>query len=422
LSQPTRNAAISTSLIATHCILLRNAIMHMTSRELVRRWYGQVKGQPEAVAKELRSTVAHTIIPSTSRFSFGETNFVPLSSCIDLVLHSESNTAGDIAAITLRGYRSSYDPETNQLTIGGPNNFLFSKDLKLRPYRGATNRAIDSDSEPALLLAALEMEAEREASMRSRAIMRLPRLADAILSFETDKAPKFEVTDGLRDLTLFYLDPDSMPMRGLCAPANYKGKVNRIVRDIGLGLILVELFEAPDVSPMSLVFEIPSWGQVHVKTGQEVCGGMQLASMNLSAKILDPMYVANRNLNSLWDAIVSYVGPRDMDMMLRRVWDSEVFKWAGMTMIPNHILTTDHPAQACAVWRDLRNSLGRVCHSHRNPSEVIRSGKREGRIAVWDSMTDPLEDLSMTSCGVDLTSLPDVMFERCDRNTSDMDD
>ena len=88
-----------------------------------------------------RSFIAHTIIPGKppdfAKMSFGESDFVSLREVIDLVLTSDTNENGDVTCLSVRGYRASYDPQTNRVLIGGAANFKFSKDLLCRPKKDA---------------------------------------------------------------------------------------------------------------------------------------------------------------------------------------------------------------------------------------------------------------------------------------------
>jgi hypothetical protein len=326
-------------------------------------------------------------------------------------MHTEMNTSNEIAALTIKGYRSSFDIEANQLTIGGPSNFLFVRDLKMRPYKNKdktqVSRIIDAQAESSVLLAALEMEAEREAAMRQSSLRSRPKLAPAILSFNKETAPAMSITEGLMRRALHYLDDSARSMSELQAPPRYRGSVRRILQDSKLGLTVIELTEQEGFDPMSLVVELPSWGEILVSKGQEVFGGQPLAMLSLPSSVLDSIYSSNGSIDEIWEGVESYVGEQDALMILNKTWFSEVTHWAGMTMIPNYLLDKDQVLKANGVWRDLSQSLNRVCHSHRNPSEIIRHGPREGKISVWDGYVSALSNTYSASGPVDMVSLPD---------------
>ncbi len=391
---------------------------HVTSRSLVRRWYGQIKGQPERITAELKNLVAHTIVPSCEMLQFGKSDFVPLSGCLDVVLHSEVNSAGDVTGLTMRAYRSSYDLDSNTMTIGGPNNFLMTRDLRQRPGKEASGLAIDSERELAFLLAGLDMDAERECAMRNSAMLRQPRWAQALMSFGDEQAPKPELTEGFMNLALYHLEPDADALSSLCAPPGYEGRVTRILSDSSCGVVVLELADCEGHDPLNLVYELPLWATLYVQKGDNVRGGTPLAGLTLSDRVLAPIYAANRTTEDVWDAVTNFIDDRDMDILVRHVWESNVFKWAGMTMAPNQILPQQQASKACGVWRDLRGTLNRVCHSHLDPSEIVRNNLREGRISAWPG--SPQEALVVDSPlgRVDLASLPAKEFELKERESS----
>jgi mannose-6-phosphate isomerase-like protein (cupin superfamily) len=257
-------------------------MQHMTPRELVRRWYGQINNQPPEVRQQLTKMVAHTVIPAAAMQQFGPSDYAPLSGCIDIVLHSEINTVGESIGTTIRGYRSSYDVGFNELKIGGVNNLLFVRDLSQRPHSEGKQRVINPDKESAVLLAALEMDAEREAALRAPRLQQRPEWAGALLAYPNDQAPKFEITEGVKLTALHYMSDNAPPLKALCAPQGYRGYLKRIIRHSTYGITMIELSKENDnFNDMDLVFEVPSWAQLLVEPRQDVVGGMPLAALTL---------------------------------------------------------------------------------------------------------------------------------------------
>lgn len=382
--------------------------MHVSTRDLVRRWYGQLRAQPHKIAADLKFMAVHTVAPSDpTQFSFGASDFAPLSQVMDLAMTSELNSMQEVVGLTLRAYRASFDAENNTTRIGGEDNFLLMKDLKTRPFRGGKGRIVDPDAEGALLLTAMEMEGEREAARRRSRLLRTPRFAEAVLSFvDGEGAPSYEVTPGLIGLAWASIQPRAEVLRTLCAPTDFQGvettHVRAVHRDREHGLSFVELNNY-------YCLEAPSWARVAVTANQPVKPGQPLMTLGLPFEVLKSIWQANRSVEAVWDGLVSYVGEWSANWLLRNVYDSAVTVWAGMRMIPHYLVPQAQVPNASAVWRDLRGVLNRECHSHKNPSEVVRSGSREGRISVWN-MGQPacLEALSFETLGgpVDLFSVP----------------
>lgn len=386
-------------------------MMTLSARLLIRRWYAQIEAQPPRVDWNLRHLAAHTIIPDSDQSVFCESDFTSLPRVLDLMLTSEINESGDVVGITVKAYRSSYDQTTNTFKIGGPENFKSVKDLKLRPFRGARGRVMNPAREAGAMLAAYEMNAEREAAWRRPNLQRLPKFAEAVLSFTKDNTPEYEASVGLKQLAWATVQHNAPPARSMCAPVGYFGKVRRVIRSMDHGISVIELEDRSefDSRPESLCFEVPTWGRVLVKPGQLVSSGTPLAALTLPKKVLDPIRKSGRSIEEVWDGLEAYIGPSDARSLLRTIWDGEVFKWGNFTMAPHYILSTTQVSKACGVWRDLRGSLNRVCHSYRDPFQILRSGRREGKISVW-SLNGPAsyENLSFELLGgpVDLYSLP----------------
>lgn len=383
----------------------------LSARDLIRRWYGQVKQQPARVANSLKHLAAHTIIPDYDQSVFCESDFVPLPRALDLVLTSEVNPEGEVVGLMVKAFRASYDQATNTFQIGGPSNFKVIKDLKQRPHRGAKGVAFDPDDQAGMLLAAYEMDSEREAVMRRPSVGKKPRFTEAVLSFTHELAPRFEATQGLRALALEMVQPGGPPMRSFCAPQGYEGKVRRVVSSVPHGVKLIELEDRPEFedAPEQLCFEVPPWAKVLVRQGQSVSSGMQLISVALHKKALDPIKKASRSVDEEWEGLEAYIGQAGAKFLLRSVWDSEVFRWGHFVMAPHYILTPEQVQQTCGVWRDLRGSLDRVCHFNRDPSQIIRSGRREGRLSVWNmGAVSSYGQLSFNMLGgpVDLYTMP----------------
>ncbi len=356
----------------------------MTTRELVRRWYGQIKEQPEAVKNDVKNFIAHTTIPSTNNPTFGNgNNFAPFNGCIDLVLYSHLDDQENVQAVYLKGFRASYDSTTNQMKIGGEDNFLFIRDLMMRPNKEGRGRIINTENEHAILLAGLEMESEREVTMRYPPMAKGPRFAEPVLAFDRDNTPKLEITDGLIQLVFDYLEPGSDPLYALCAPKNYNGTVRRVVNDNALGMTLIELTEDSNFDPKDLVVEFPSWGQAYVKQGQPVRPNEELASIRLPSNIMRPIRSANKTLDDMWYAMEDYLGEQDAQKVLNIVWESETHRWAGMTLHPSFLLSQPQAVKANSVWRNMGPVLNRICHNHRVPAQVVRTSPREARISVW---------------------------------------
>jgi hypothetical protein len=386
-------------------------MQHMTPRELVRRWYGQINNQPPEVRQQLTKMVAHTVIPAAAMQQFGPSDYAPLSGCIDIVLHSEINTVGESIGTTIRGYRSSYDVGFNELKIGGVNNLLFVRDLSQRPHSEGKQRVINPDKESAVLLAALEMDAEREAALRAPRLQQRPEWAGALLAYPNDQAPKFEITEGVKLTALHYMSDNAPPLKALCAPQGYRGYLKRIIRHSTYGITMIELSKENDnFNDMDLVFEVPSWAQLLVEPRQDVVGGMPLAALTLPEDMLNSMTEADYSVEAIWSVVSEFVGKEDIKKITRMIWESEVSKNSVLTMIPSHLLSGDY-GKPCSVWRDLRGKLGRTCHLHRNASRIIRSGPREGKISVW-STDHPLKtELKQNTIfgSVDLFSTPDKL-------------
>jgi hypothetical protein len=389
----------------------------LSSRDLIRRWYGQVKAQPPRVAQSLSNLAAHTVIPDLDQSVFGLSDFVPPQRVLDLVLTSEVNTAGDVVALLVKAYRSSYDPSTNTFEVGGPSNFKLIKDLKLRPIRkGGKGLEFGADEQAGMLLAAYEMDAEREAALRRNALLKVPgaRFAGALLSFIEEYAPEFEVTPGLKELAWASLQPGGPPVRTMCVPQGYEGKVKRVVNAVTHGTKLVELEDRPEFAENSerLCFEIP-WGNVLVSQGEHVMQGKPVASFSLSERELYPIRCSSKSIDDLWEGIEMYIGADNARKFLRTLWDGEVFQWGKLKMAPHCILSSQQAAKTCGVWRDLRGSLGRVCHFNRDPHQIIRTGRREGAITVWKLQNGlpSYTDLSFMVLGgpVDLYTMPATM-------------
>ena len=366
----------------------------LSARDLTRRWYGQIKAQPPRVASDMRTLVAHSIIPDFGRSAFGMADLVPLSGVLDVVLHSEINSADEVVGTTVKAYRASFDPELNQVSIGGATNFRVAKDLRMRPFRGAKGRVFDPVNEPALLLTAMEMEAEREAVRRRPSLQRYPRFAEVVLSFAPDDAPSFEETEGLQYAAWELVQPNAYTPSVLLTPEGYDGKVTRIVHDSEFGVSVIEL------EGISLGVEVPYWARLSVKIGEKLGSHQRLASLQMPKQILTEISRANHTWDTLWDAFLANVGDASADLLLRIAWYSSVFSWAGLVMAPHHILPPEQVMKTCAAWRDLRGCLGRVCHNFRDPNQVIRSDDREGRISVWDMQAPPDEQtLVMATAG-----------------------
>ena len=63
-----------------------------------------------------------------------------------------------------------------------------------------------------------------------------------------------------------------------------------------------------------------------------------------------------------------------------------------MKLIPHYLLTHDQTQKATGVWRDLRRSLGRCCHTQKEVHESVRVAARDGAISVWDLGSSPSVD------------------------------
>lgn len=355
----------------------------ISKRDLVRRWYGQIQKQPDYVVADLYNCglMAHTVIPEHNRSAFSECQFAPMSGVIDLVLSVELNSANLPTGLLLQGFRSSYDIDTNTVQIGGAANLRFQRDLRLRPFVGSHGRYIDPNKDAGVLLAGLDMEAECEATMRRPHLLRLPRFTNVLLSFTEENAPKFAPTEGIKRVALTSLMPGAEALPSMCVRNDFSGIVTKIHEDRAQQVTLVEL-ENEDC------YEVPACFRLLVSAvGEQVNPGQPIAKYTLPHKILRPIRQANHTVETLWDAVVDNIGQHNARFILREVWDSYVFKWAGMTMASHHLLD---PAMVkgklTAVWRDLSCSLNRTCHDYRKPGAVVRKSPHEGNIAVWSRL------------------------------------
>lgn len=380
--------------------------MYPTTRDLTRRWYGQI-GKPlernykgELAFSPLANNAsysAHTIIPSVNRFNFGHARFAPLSDCLDVVLSTVSNTIDEPVALILKAYRSGYDVDTNMLCIGGYHNLLFVKDLCQRPVKETdAPTIIQPVTQPALLLAYLEMDSEREAVTRCERLARMPNICGAVLSFDPKVAPEFTVTRGLLIKAISSLYSDSPPLKALCTPPGFDGSVYRVLRSRGVTAIAII-----PANPMldeqgrptgddAIVYEVPEWADVSVRQGSIVRGNRQLAKLSLTPSLLGLLQRSNHTPETMWDGIVDNIGEQDAKQLLRMVWESCQTKWAGMVMIQHDILLPEHAKKASGVWRDIGSGLGRVCHHYLSPNRIIRFNAQEGALSVWKGSPDEL--------------------------------
>jgi hypothetical protein len=361
--------------------------MHTLSlRDLNRRWFGQILAQPDSVAQDIRYFAAHTITPSDyHKFGFESSNFVPISMVHDVVLTSELNSADEVVGLTLQTFKSTFDAESNRFQIGGDSNLIEHKDLRLRPirYGHSNNRyVIDSINQPALLLHGMDLESEREISYQRSHYLKYPVFAEPVAAFpDNQEPPKNMYTDGLKSVAWSYLQANSVALPSLCAPESHNGVASQWIRSIHrdrkYNITLVELNNY-------FCIEVPSWVKILVEPSQQIKPLQRLAAPALPYDLLDSFWKSNKTVNGIWNSIASYLGEEGSNWLLKTVFTDKTIHWAGMTLIPTCMLTSEQLHKCSGVWRDLRSSLGRVCHNFKNVNEVVSMSPREGKISIWN--------------------------------------
>lgn len=352
--------------------------MLLSTREMVRRWYGQINTRSPMKASKLKSYLAHAIIPADlTNIKFGPSNFIPLSDAYDLILSSEINSADEVTGLSLKAYKPIYNAKTNTVTYIHPSTLVFAKDLKQRPYRNIlTSRTIDSETELGLLTHALEMESQLDILSSYPNLLSEPIVSDIVCAFNEEEAPKFEISESLIYKALASLTPNKA-LKELCAPeTNDTLYVKTIVRDTDHDLLFIELSNY-------FCVECPGFAKPLVRQGQTVRSHQPLVNLTLSEDVLNTFIDNIMTMSDVLYNTTQYLGKIATDWLLKTTWKSLVSEFNNQVMVPHYLVSQEHLPKVKNIYRCLNSNLGREIRDFRSPSKIAYFGSRESKICIW---------------------------------------
>lgn len=184
---------------------------------LTERHHHQIICRPRPISEKMDRNVAVTWRPGDKTDSFLGKLLRPLGSAIMIVVWSETRTVTDKTTkrprtrqvIHLNGFKSSLNPQTGVIEVGGRNNAECAYDFGIKPFQGATGKVLDASRNPSLALLGLEIDVLRcRAVGRNDRLPKSPMLPQYFAGFAADNQPRVEDTPLLREFASETLGAD----------------------------------------------------------------------------------------------------------------------------------------------------------------------------------------------------------------------
>jgi hypothetical protein len=197
------------------------------SRQLISRYYGQIKRRSDAQHQHLCKFFAITFRPGDRTGSFLNQPLRPFGTPVAVCLEYGFNVDRGGRSMPIRGFRATMT-SNGFVNYGGEGSVLFRHDAAAAPSKKSRRSPLNPQRNPALCQLALRMDlaCERQA-WRKRWLPRIPCLPKILLGFPVNQTPMFEDTPALRELAAEELD---VPLNEL--GSNGEMLLNRYLRDL----------------------------------------------------------------------------------------------------------------------------------------------------------------------------------------------
>lgn len=350
----------------------------LTPEQLAHR--DQMDQRPLAIERQMQHLVAHTVLPGRNRSDFiGPVDGI--DKVVDVILAKTWKKlpngrvrAGSRFCI----YKTSFDPATGEIIVGGEANNPFAKDLSCRPFVGARGKVFDFTANAVNFENAMILDGQMEAAARdSRLQAGEFSLGGFLLGFHTEAPPTYEETPELRDDVFISVQDDAARVSSLLQ-APFSGTITDIAQDVQDGTQAVLINNGGHEE----AFDLPSFVRIDVAVGNEVKEGDPIGAFTI--------YPLS------WSELEEQGSKADIDILLRRQWAQryntmEIWLAGQKTnvyTVPYEYVSREQAKRSVAQLRDVSGLLGRTLYDMVDPSTMCLFNEDEASIRIVDTHGD----------------------------------